>query len=358
MRHEESPWRYGLAREWFEVDFSVDHPESRIGRFCRKALRRVVGFDLVHVLRNRGLIRSAQVVWAHTEREHLAVALLKLISRPPFPVIIAQSVWLYDEWSSYGRLRRAAYRKLLSQLAAETLHTDEGVERARAIDASRVVVRLPFGSSYSASTERDDHGGHDTEQRGARYVLSVGNDRHRDWATLVTAARMLPATEFRVACDPAKFPRVGIPENVSVGRVKRMSELKALYRGADAVVLPLAPNTHASGVTVAMEAVLENVPLVTSDVGGLRAYLPDAGVAYFPVGDVDALVRRLGELSSLPRALAPKGGEAFARERGLLAVDYVRRHVHLTRAVLAGREPPPLVSAFAHVPAPEVGAPR
>ena len=71
---DETPYAYHLAERWFAVDWSNDHEESSAARWWRMSIRRVLGFDFVHVWRNRRIIRTADAVWTHTEREHLAVA--------------------------------------------------------------------------------------------------------------------------------------------------------------------------------------------------------------------------------------------------------------------------------------------
>ena len=70
---ESSPYSYADAADQVALQFSVDRRDGRVGRFLRKGSTRILGFDLFHALGNRAGLRRADVVWTHTEREHLAV---------------------------------------------------------------------------------------------------------------------------------------------------------------------------------------------------------------------------------------------------------------------------------------------
>ena len=73
----------------------------------RRALAARLGTDVVHAWRNRALLGSADVVWTHTEREHLAVGLVRAtLPRRRRPAVLAQSVWLWGRWDALGRARR------------------------------------------------------------------------------------------------------------------------------------------------------------------------------------------------------------------------------------------------------------
>ena len=62
----------------FALDYSRDQHEIAPVRFVRRALKAALGFDFIHTWRNRRAILQSDVIWTHTEQEHLAVALLLL----------------------------------------------------------------------------------------------------------------------------------------------------------------------------------------------------------------------------------------------------------------------------------------
>lgn len=118
---DRTPYGYDRAESDFELVWTEDLPERAFGRFWRGLLRRLFGFDFVHVWRNRAILRTVDVVWTHTEREHLAVALLKRLGRHYDFASVAQSVWLWDNWSDHSRVRRAFYASLLRTHDVEVL---------------------------------------------------------------------------------------------------------------------------------------------------------------------------------------------------------------------------------------------
>ena len=92
----------------FRLTYSQDGGENRVASLARRALKAALGFDVVHAWRNRAALLNTDVIWTHTEQEHLAAALiLKLAgAQGKRPLLLAQSVWLFDKWNSFGGPRR------------------------------------------------------------------------------------------------------------------------------------------------------------------------------------------------------------------------------------------------------------
>ena len=78
---DRTPYGYHLAESAFDLEWSTDRIEGATARWWRMTAKRVLGFDFIHVWRNRDAIARADAVWTHTEREHLAV-LATMPSRP------------------------------------------------------------------------------------------------------------------------------------------------------------------------------------------------------------------------------------------------------------------------------------
>lgn len=106
-------------------------------------------------------------------------------------------------------------------------------------------------------------------------IVSVGNDRDRDPATLYAAlARVLairPETEAVVQTRSDLDP----PEGVRVVRHMPHADLRDLYATASVVVIPTRPNLHASGMTVALEALATARPVVVTDTPGMEQYVSE-----------------------------------------------------------------------------------
>ncbi|MFP3557177.1 glycosyltransferase family 1 protein, partial [Paraburkholderia sp. SIMBA_049] len=64
----------------FQLSYSQDAKESKPVRLVRRALKTLLGFDLIHTLRNRDEILRSDVIWTHTEQEWLSAALMLLMN--------------------------------------------------------------------------------------------------------------------------------------------------------------------------------------------------------------------------------------------------------------------------------------
>jgi len=329
--NERLPYGYFWADEHgCAVKYSEDHRENIFNRLLRLGVRWVLGFDFVHAWRNRRGIRAAEVVWTHTESQHLAVLLLRGRGGCRRPKIIAQSVWLFDAWRRLSPAKRWLYRRLIAEADLLTVHSPENLQRARALFPKRRSVMIPFGIPVERMTPRARRAVH----RPIR-VLSLGNDRHRDWATLVAAVCDWPEVEVRIVAP--RLPH-GLAESANVALVHPATnaELARLYDWADIVALALTPNLHASGITVIEEATVFGVPVICTDTGGLKSYFSDAELRYVPPGNPAAMRQAIGALAADDATRGQMVERARQRmiDDGLTSRDYARRHAELSRQLL------------------------
>lgn len=343
-----SPYGYAAARGVTILTWSTDAREGRLSGLLRRATRRALGFDLIHAWRNREGLASADVVWTHTERESLAaLAVLRLLRRR-HTLVIAQTVWLWDEWPHLPALKRRLYLSLLGDAAVEVTLSELNKAAARRVRATDDVYCLPFGAGLNEEVVtralREVHPG------SGGYVLAVGSDRHRDWAALHEAARALPQVSFRVATLSDSYPALSAPSNVTVTPAHSLDELYKMYVGAAVVVLPLTENLHASGCTVALEAQRLGRPLVTADVGGLGMYLGTRGVHLYRPEEPGSLASTLrAALENQETDDAETSDQRFLLRQGLTVEDYAARFVLLTRWLLSGEPAPAAAEIVAPV---------
>jgi glycosyltransferase involved in cell wall biosynthesis len=137
--------------------------------------------------------------------------------------------------------------------------------------------------------------------------VAVGNDRRRDFATLGVAWQRLretdPAARLVLAANRTvpSFPaaeRVDVPHR----------ELRdGVYGGADVSLVLTLPNLHGSGMTSVLESMACKVPVVATDLPGIRPYVRHLETGWLvPPGDPAAVVdavRTLREDDSLARRL-------------------------------------------------------
>ena len=347
--HEQLPYGYfHCAGDQCEVEYSEDVTEAPLTRFVRMCFRRLLGFDLIHAWRNREKIARADVVWTHTELEYLAVLLLFRLglARARRPRLIAQSVWLFDRWSRMSSLRRLAYRRLIEQADILTVHSPENLRVARELFPRQRSEFLRFGidSSRMRPPRRREIA------RPIR-VLSLGNDMHRDWDTLIKAFGGWSQVEVRMGgkrIGPRLRRKSRNFANLEIVAPTTVIETDRLYQWADFVVVPLKPNLHASGITVVTEAVLFGVPVICSDTGGLRAYFSDDEVRYVPLATPEYLRSAIEQLSTNSdlRFAMTRRAQARVAKADLNSRAFARRHIEISRELLGpGPNEPPTPSA-------------
>jgi glycosyltransferase involved in cell wall biosynthesis len=284
---------YRAGGEGWSIEYSEDSDEGRFGRVARLALRKLLGFDLIHAWQNRRQLLAADIVWTHTELEHLGVlALFGLLRQRHRPKLIANCVWLFDRWPRLSRIRRSLYQQLLKRADLVTTLSPENLDVARQLLPSVRCECVLIGALAQEMGSPRKKAVHQTVR-----VASLGSDMHRDWETLLAAFGNVSQYEVRIASSKIRRKLISGLNNVEVIPAQTADDVTSLYEWADLVVVPLKPNLHASGITVVFEAIASAVPVICTDTGGLRAYFSDTEVAYVPPGASLAMRAEAEELS-------------------------------------------------------------
>jgi glycosyltransferase involved in cell wall biosynthesis len=334
--------------EAFALTYSQDARESRPVRLVRRALKAALGFDFIHTWRNRAQMLRSDVIWTHTEQEWLSAALMLLLcgrkaGPGASPLLLAQSVWLLDKWPSYGIVRSWLYRKLMARADRLTTLASENAELCQDYfhrDATPLLYGL---NTRDFPVTPPTHWTPRTPLR----IAAIGNDRDRDWETLIKAFGNDPRYTVKLATR-RRIPASLRASNVEIALFSGIKKQHELYDWADVIVVPLRPNSHASGITVMLEAAAVGKPMVATDVGALRDYFPADEAAYVPPFNPQALRAAVERLAAEP---AEALHQAQAAAAGLLARDlttehYAMQHVRITREMLSARG-----QASAHAPA-------
>jgi glycosyltransferase involved in cell wall biosynthesis len=334
--NERLPYGYFHAgSDGWTIEYSEDSSELRPIKVLRSAIRLALGFDLIHAWRNRVALRNADVIWTNTEFEHLA-ALFLLWRRPAEqrPRIIAESVWLFDRWPRMSLPRRWLYRRLLSRADAMVVLSPENLRVARSLFPHIRSEFIPFGIDPDAIKPPVMR----PPQPPLR-ILSLGNDIHRDWQTLIDAIKSLDDCEVRIGGKRILWRTRGRTRGVRqivMRRATSAQDVAQLYAWADLVVVPLKPNLHASGITVIAEAVSCGVPVVCADTGGLRSYFSDEEICYVAPGDPAALraaIVKLGRDPDLRYRLVKRAQDRIVNS-AMSSRSYAMRHRELSRELL------------------------
>lgn len=318
------------------LSYSRDRKEGKVVKLLRRAMKTVLGFDFIHTWRNREVILDSDVVWTHTEHEHLSAALLLLLKGKSrgTPMLLAQSVWLLDKWPHYSALRKWAYKKLLARADVLTTLASENAQLARE-HFGREVEQVYYGiNPRDFPLQEPATWAPHTPVR----IAAIGNDRDRDWESLVKAFRNDPRAEVRIATR-RRVSKALAAHNVRIAPASGLKAARELYDWADVIVVPLRANTHASGITVVLEAVALGKPLIVTDIGALRDYFGAEHMAYVPPHDVPALQRALDEIVSNP-ALALRRAQAASRhfvDRDYTTRQFALQHARITQDFLRAR---------------------
>ncbi|MDE1184321.1 glycosyltransferase [Paraburkholderia sp.] len=342
----------------FDLSYSEDARESKPVKLLRRAMKAALGFDLIHTLRNRDAMLRSDVIWTHTEQEYLSAALMLLMSarrvpRARQPMLLAQSVWLLDKWPSYGAWRKWLYRKLIARAdVLTTLASDNAALCPPYLgrDATHVY--------YGLNTQ-------DFPVRAPRTwvpntplrIAAIGNDRDRDWETLIKAFGHDARYTVKLATR-RRIPASLRAPNVEIALFSGIRKQHELYDWADVVVVPLRPNSHASGITVMLEAAAVGKPMIVTQVGALDDYFPADTAAYVPPFDPQALRDAANRLVDTPAEGLRQAQAAAARllSANLTTEHFAAQHVRITQDMMDQRASHGTAQVAAHRTAHEVRA--
>ncbi|WP_083615095.1 glycosyltransferase [Paraburkholderia sp. SOS3] len=323
----------------FRLTYSEDARESKPVRLVRRALKALAGFDMIHTWRNREQILNADVVWTHTEHEHLAVALLLMLHGQRFrhraaPLLLAQSIWLLDKWPGYGMLRRWFYRKLVARADVLTTHSSVNAALCRRY-LQRDATQVFYGLNTSDFPVRQPDA---WQPHTPLRVAAIGNDRDRDWGTLIEAFGNDARYEVKLATR-RRIPASLHAPNVEIASASGIAKQRDLYAWADVIVVPLRHNSHVSGLTVTLEAAAVGKPMIVTDVGGLKEYFSAHAASYVPPFDPEALRAAADRLAASPDAALRQARAAAAEllSRDFTTQQFARQHVKITRDLLQRR---------------------
>jgi glycosyltransferase involved in cell wall biosynthesis len=275
-------------------------------------------------------LRDAEVVVATTTGTAVALAAWSSLGRLRRPLVGIVAGLLNAPWRTSRRLTtlpllRRMHVVLYGGGELPGLHALPGLEQ-------RVHV-VPFGVDASFWSPEERATGDD--------IVAIGNDGHRDWSSLLAAAPSIPA---RVRVFTRHEPPRELPENVSwspadwYGQLLSDDQVRDLYRGARAVLVPVRDVPQPSGQSVTLQAMACARPVVLSRTRGLWApeTLHDGvDVVFVPPSEPRALARAVGELLADPGRAASIGAAARANVvREADVATYAERLLSVCRAAV------------------------
>ncbi|WP_374939129.1 glycosyltransferase family 4 protein [Microbacterium sp. AK009] len=238
-------------------------------------------------------------------------------------------IWLTDDVARAPKSRRVRIRnRLLRGISGAWVLSSGQLEVARDLLGSDIPVRLV---RFGIDTDFFQLPTAGSPPR--KLIVSFGNDRDRDTATLYEAmelvARYDPLAEIVVQTNS------NLPVPDGVRRIDRVPhpELRDMYQRASVVVLPTVYNLHFSGMTAALEAMACGAVPVVSDTPGVLDYVRDQVDGFVvPVGDANAIAQTVLD------ALASPGDLAQLGTNGRDKVHQHHNHRTLSKSLLSAIE--------------------
>jgi glycosyltransferase involved in cell wall biosynthesis len=331
--NDSSPYGYARANAMgCKVEFSLPGNPGVAGRSARLILRALLGFDYLHARNNRKRMLASDIIWTHTESQFLGVAavLAGLPRGAHRPKLIGQAVWMFDQWPARFALQKWLHRRLVEKVDILSVLSPQNEKVARELFPHKRVEFVRFGipnESFEPVIDRPAQPIH---------VVSLGNDRHRDWNTAIEALGSQNGIILSILSTAVKPSLAARHSNVLIKAAKTNAELKQVLREATLMLVPLKPNIHASGITAIQEAALFGLPVIATGTGGLRSYFDETCVTYVQPGDPVQLLAEVRRLAKDPVGRLKQAQRAQDRfkEPDMGCEAYVRCHVNWSQELM------------------------
>jgi glycosyltransferase involved in cell wall biosynthesis len=270
-------------------------PTGRSWQKLRDVVDHRAGFPVARAVLGARTAWRADLVLALLERQGMLPGLWRRTTLPPYgrrPLVI-WSCWLADDLRTADAEGR---RRLARRVAAADLVTHlSRHETDILVDAGlrpEQLFAVTYGVSHRYYTPGDMPRDLD--------VLAVGQDRGRDYATLLDAVRGTDLT-LDVVCKPENLAGLDVPPNVRVHGPVPLPAYRALLRRAKVVAVPTRTLAYPTGSSVALEAASSGAAVVVTGTPSMADYFRDGvNARLLPEGAVEGWRAVLVELRDDP----------------------------------------------------------
>lgn len=259
----------------------------------------------------------------------------------------AEAVLAYDERTGVPALLRggapvaAGIGWLTTRAAAGRVHgtiAARALPRARTVWAQSSAVLPVIGSEWRIPSDRlhfiplgidtDFYAELPAPAVGGT-VMSAGEDRFRDHATLVGAVERVRRTLPRTRLELASGLPVHAPAGLVTVHTQRLNgRIRELYGRAAVVAVALHPTVTGSGLTVVLEAMACGRPVVVTGNPGLSDYVQHGATGLLvPPHDVDAMAEAIRALLVDDDMRIEMGRRAAAVARERFTSGVMSRHL-------------------------------
>ena len=246
------------------------------------------------------------------------------------PRVVVINYGLCTIWDRSSPARRALLRASLRSAATVVCLGEWQRERLEEQTGARATTAL-LGIDERYFAPRPGPAGREP------YVLAVGKDIARDYATFAEAVRRL-GVRAEIAAYPRNLEGVRLPAGTRA-RAVEPAELRELYAGAACVVVPQRRQDYpygseGGGLTSLLETLAMARPLVASERPILHDYVAHEETALLvPPEEPDALAAAIGRLLGDPELAQRMGDAGRARvEAGLTTRHFAEQIAPILRA--------------------------
>ncbi len=266
-------------------------------------------------------LNSFSVLFATTNAWGLALSYLKY-KRKLTASVIFLSMGALEKRS--GPLQRWFFRMITSSVQLATLSRAESTFLGKV--TGKDVAYLPFAVDTAFWYEDPAPTEHPWFQEQASFFFAIGNDRHRDFETLVRAWES-DFPELRIVTKIAIQEK--LPANVKLlssdlyEKQITDEDLRRIYSRALGVIVPLKQTIQPSGQSVALQSIACSTPVIMArNEGFWDEDLLECGVdiRFYDPGDAAGLTKRVGELlaeTGSTRRSCPSGADGLSKEFSL-----------------------------------------
>ncbi len=294
-----------------ETDLGIEGGSGIVARGVARILNRILCGIPVHVMlrllqrKNRAVLKAQARMIATTNTLGLYFSAARRLGIMEAPVLFLAMGLLPAQG---GRWTRWIYRQLLQDTMVVTISKSEQAHLEKLL--ARTIHYLPFGVDHRfwmpAAT-----------QRVGDYILAIGNDRHRDWATLV--ASWTPDLPRLRIITSLPVPQGGVNIEIIRGdwrsQIFSDEEIREQFRGCRFVVLPVHNTFQPSGQSVCLQAMACGKTVILSDIEGLwdrELLIHDESILLVASGSVTALRDAVRDLISDTEKVARIGARGRA----------------------------------------------
>jgi glycosyltransferase involved in cell wall biosynthesis len=234
---------------------------------------RLFGLPLAAIFRlillgRRRRIEPSNAIIATTTTFGLSLATLMALGLIRSRIVFIAMGLLKEE---VPRFHIWVYRRLLRHVVVATLSRADQAFLQKLLGPDVRVSYLQFGVDHRFWAPETDSIASVEDRNNDPFILSIGNDSHRDYSTLI-AAWQLSFPKLKIV---TQLPVPLGPDNVEIVRgdwraqILSDGEVRALFRRAKFIVLPIRQTFQPSGQSACLQAMACGKTVIMSDIYGL-----------------------------------------------------------------------------------------